>query len=154
MSKVEALILRLNALFEYLDQEYYINAGGCCRVAAKLAEELEYRGIEFKVGFAYDTPEEAKEMKAVNIEKLVLEDTYLEEYPSPEHFSILIGNTIVNNIEDDFIEEHYVFCNLSSLDLYRLYELGYWNPTYNTAKTIYVDKFIDTVFRQYDNNDL
>lgn len=48
MNKKE-LFKQVNKLCCYLDNKYNINCGGCCYVAACIAEQLELKGIPFKV---------------------------------------------------------------------------------------------------------
>ena len=48
MNKKE-LFKQVNKLCYNLDNKYNINCGGCCYVAACIAEQLELKGIPFKV---------------------------------------------------------------------------------------------------------
>ena len=52
MSKKE-LFKTLNNLCEEMNYSYNINSGGCCFVAAVIAEQLEIFNIPFKIAYTY-----------------------------------------------------------------------------------------------------
>jgi hypothetical protein len=48
------LFKALNNLCEEMNCSYNINYGGCCFVAAVIAEQLELHNIPFKIAYTYD----------------------------------------------------------------------------------------------------
>lgn len=52
--KRKDLFKTLNNLCKEMNNSYHINCGGCCFVAAVIAEQLELHNIPFKVAYTYD----------------------------------------------------------------------------------------------------
>lgn len=49
------LIKKINKFCDHFDDAYALNCGGCCYVAAVIAEMLEFKNIKYKVRY-YDCP--------------------------------------------------------------------------------------------------
>ena len=82
----EILAERLNKLCRFLDEEYDINAGGCCYVAYCLAKLLSKDKFKFRV---------------IIYEDYELEDRFSEISGSHYHYAIGIGNYTINSAECD-----------------------------------------------------
>lgn len=126
------LVKNLNTLFEFLHKMYEINCGGCCYVAYLIAKRLEDRYIDFSLRI-YDynldyTDEELYD--AIKSKK----DVYPIKSNTASHYSIITK-----------------FGEINSKDLQYIYKTGNWNISYNTTNSIFVTKFIDILFKQFDN---
>jgi hypothetical protein len=121
MSRKE-LFKQLNALCEELDYKYNINRGGCCYVAACLAEQLEIHNIPFKA----------------------------IQYGLGNHFSIKVSDRYLNRC--DYRKNEINCYLESSKELLDNYYHHTWNVTYEPKYNGYVKKAIKTVFDKYGNN--
>lgn len=121
------LFTRLNKLCLEMDALYNINNGGCCFVAACLAEKLEEANIPFEIihyglcGTHY----------AIRVS-----DRYLNrsEYKKNEIWDIWEGKSY------------------TSERLYNLYYNEEWNHMYNRKWNLIVSTRIKSIFRKYANS--
>ena len=118
------LFTKLNKLCNKLDEQYSINHGGCCFVAATLARQLEKYNIPFSVIY-------------YNL--------------CGTHFAIKVSDRIINRAEyrKREIEDIYFW---NSEYLYETYYSEDWNPTYNTQYNLVVEEKIKSVFKRYGNS--
>ena len=116
------LFKQLNSLCKELQNCYNINNGGCCFVAATIAEQFEIYNIPFTV-IRYD------------LEGL--------------HYAIRVNDRIINR-DDHFCREIIDEFYISSEGLYTIYQNNNWNPWYNTKYNITVSSKIKSLF--YANN--
>ena len=121
MSRKE-LFKRINALCEKLDYKYDINRGGCCYVAACLAEQLEIHNIPFKA----------------------------IQYGLGNHFSIKVSDRYLNRC--DYKKNEIKGYLESSKELFDNYYDHTWNETYEPKYNGCVKKAIKAVFNKYGNN--
>ena len=122
MSKKE-LFKQLNRLCEELNYKYNINCGGCCYVAAVLAEQLELHNIPFTV-IHYDL--------------------------CGCHYAIKVSDRYLNR--DDYKKkEIYEYLKWSSEKLYKVYYESDWNECYNKKHNPTVKKSIGKIFLKYEN---
>ena len=123
MSRKE-LFKRLNQLCNYLSDEYCINCGGCCYVAACLAEQLERVNIPFKV-------------------------IHYNYYSC--HYAIKVSDRYLNR--DDYRKrEISETLDCSSEYLFQIYNKHTWNDTYDVDNNNKVKQAIREVFRKYENS--
>lgn len=126
--KLQTLAYNLNELCSDLDEHYDINNGGCCFVAACIAECLEKYDIEFSV-LVYDC----------------YENEFNEIDCSHYHYMIVFNDTIINNmsycsgtlytyVDSEMIFQHFNECS--------------WNETYDTTLNDNVKKQIIDCFEQ------
>lgn len=87
MNKKE-LFKSLNKLCEDLDYDYNINCGGCCFVAACLAEQLEKYCIPFKVAIHYKPTHYWIKVSDRNINRDEYTKEFLELWDSKYLFEI------------------------------------------------------------------
>lgn len=105
------LFKELNKLCLELDSKYNINCGGCCYVAACIAEQLENFSIPFEI-IHYDL------------------------YHC--HYAIKVSDRYINR--DGYTkEEIYEIVDYDSTELFQIYYNSRWNPQYNPEynNTIY-----------------
>lgn len=122
MNKKE-LFKQVNKLCYNLDNKYNINCGGCCYVAACIAEQLELKGIPFKV-IHYDL------------------------YGC--HFAIKVSDRYLNR--SDYKKKEIIkISNWTSKDLFRHYHKEDWNSTYNSKNNRTVKNSIKSIFSKYEN---
>ena len=116
------LFKQLNSLCKELQNRYDINNGGCCFVAATIAEQFEIYNIPFTV-IKYDS------------EGL--------------HYAIRVNDRIINRDNyfcREIVDEFYI----SSETLYLIYKNNNWNPYYNTKYNETVSNKIKSLF--HENN--
>ena len=117
------LFKQVNELCCNLDNKYNINCGGCCYVAACIAEQLELKGIPFKV-IHYDL------------------------YSC--HFAIKVSDRYLNRC-DYRKKEITEIPNWTSKDLFEYYRRGDWNWKYEPKNNRTVKNSIKSVFSKYEN---
>lgn len=116
------LFKQLNSLCLEMDNNYCINNGGCCYVAAVIAEQLEIHHIPFTVIY-YDL--------------------------CGCHYAIRVSDRIINR-SDYSSREIISDRKLSSKYLYNLYNINSWNKTYNKKWNSIVKIRIKALFRKYN----
>lgn len=122
MNKKE-LFKQVNKLCYNLDNKYNINCGGCCYVAACIAEQLELKGIPFKV-IHYDL------------------------YGC--HFAIKVSDRYLNR--SDYKKKEIIeISNWTSKDLFRHYHKEDWNSIYKPKNNRTVKNSIKSIFSKYEN---
>ena len=122
MSRKE-LFKQLNRLCEELNYKYNINCGGCCYVAAVLAEQFELHNIPF---------------------------TVIHYNECGCHYAIKVSDRYINR--DDYRKrEISEYLDWSSSDLFEVYNEGDWNKCYSTRHNSTVRKSIVKVFNKYEN---
>lgn len=122
MSRKE-LFKEVNELCRYLDNKYNINCGGCCFVAACLAEQLESKRIPFEI-IHYDL------------------------YGC--HYAIKVSDRYLNRCD---YRKHEIteYLNLTSEELFLRYYEETWSSTYNSDHNDFVKDSIKSVFSKYEN---
>jgi hypothetical protein len=119
------LFKQLNALCEKLDYKYDINRGGCCYVAACLAEQLEKYNIPYTA----------------------------IQYGLGNHFSIKVSDRYLNRCDYKKNEINNTYEPFESFkDLLHYYHHHTWNETYEPKYNGCVKKAIKAVFNKYGNN--
>ena len=118
------LFTRLNKLCNEMQCDYNINNGGCCFVAACIAENLEKVNIPYRV---------------------IKFDLY------SLHYAIKVKDRYINR-EDYKSEEQVGTCCQDSEDLFTRYYEGYWNPEYNRQWNLIVSTKINSLFKKYENS--
>ena len=123
------LFKQLNSLCEELNYKYNINRGGCCFVAAVIAEQLESYNIPFSV-IHYD-------MWGC-------------------HYAIRVSDRIINRddyksneISREMTSEDYF---LLSDELYDIYYSEDWNKSYSKKCNLIVKTKIKSLFKKYGNS--
>ena len=116
------LVKELNSLCERLDHEYDINCGGCCFVAAVIAENLErldisYRTIIYEGGRHYALKTKYGNINSDGYRKCK-DDTY-----------------------DDFE---------CSYEIFQHYYNGNWNKTYDIYNNSFVTHIINKFFIDHE----
>ena len=118
------LIKKINKFCDHFDDAYALNCGGCCYVAAVIAEMLEFKNIKYKVRY----------------------------YDCPTHYVIEVNRTPLNlggfDGDYDYLEEW------NSSDLYEEYYSGWWNNTYPTKLNGVVKMSIRNIFKCYKGHPL
>lgn len=116
------LFKQLNTLCNELDYKYCVNNGGCCYVAACLAEQLETHNIPYTA----------------------------VQYGCRNHFAIKVSDRYINrsSYRKSEIEEYYD----SSKELLHCYKHHSWNEIYDKRYNGCVKKAIKAVFNKYGNN--
>ena len=117
------LFKNLNKLCRDLDTNYDINCGGCCFVAAVIAEQLENYNIPFKV---------------------------IHYNMWHCHYAIRVNDRIINRCGYSFKE--IVFDDtMCSCELFSTYYDEEWNNTYNIDNNDSVKLEIESLFKKYEN---
>ena len=118
------LFTSLNKLCNNLDNVYNINSGGCCYVAACLAEQLELHNIPFKV-------------------------IYYNLWSC--HYAIKVSDRDLNRCDYRKKEITEIY-NISSKELFDIYNKNNWNKSYNIDNNKIVKLYIVTMFKNYENS--
>ena len=123
MNKKE-LFKNLNKLCRDLDNKYNINCGGCCFVAAVIAEQLENCNIPFTV-IKYDE--------------------------CGCHYAIKVNDRIINR--SDYRSWEIVINDyITSEELFFTYNNNNWNTIYNKRWNLIVKTQIKSLFKKYGNH--
>lgn len=129
----EILAERLNKLCKFLDDEYDINAGGCCYIAYCLARLLSRDKFKFKV---------------IIYEDYILEDRFSEVIGSYWHYAIGIGEYTINSCDcdddDNFCKN--VYTGVKASEILTHYQNGSWNNCYNSRKNSFIFKTIKVFY--------
>ena len=141
-------VYKLKKLVTFIDNTYNINEGGCCYLSYIIAKQLEKHNIPYLVGITSYGDFDISEIKS-NINKRSRNGVFSFDDYGCNHISIKIGHLDVNVIEDNTSDVEYI--NLTSKDLYWLYNKGLknsdWNTTYNTDNNQIISKFINVLFQ-------
>lgn len=121
MNKKE-LFKSLNSLCCEMNESYNINCGGCCFVAAVIAEQLEIANIPFLIAVTYH----------------------------PTHYAIKVNDGYINRDDYRFYTKDLKKWN--SEYLYDKYDEGDWNDYYNRKWNLIVRTRIKSIFRKYGNS--
>ena len=116
------LFKELNELCLEMAESYNINNGGCCFVAACLAEQLEKYNISYIVCVTY----------------------------SPTHYCIKVSDRFINRDGFKFIKDDYQK-HTTSDNLYKAYRINSWNDIYNRKWNLIVKTRIKSVFKRNEN---
>ena len=129
----EILAERLDKLCKFLDDEYDINAGGCCYVAYCLAKLLSKDQFDFKV---------------IIYEEYELGDKFSKVFDNHYHYAIDIGNYIINSAECDEDESLYknTYYNVKASEILDHYKNHSWNDYYNSSKNRFISKTIQIFY--------
>lgn len=118
------LIKKINKFCDHFDDAYALNCGGCCYVAAVIAEMLEFKNIKYKVRY----------------------------YDCPTHYVIEVNRTPLNlggfDGYYDYLEKW------DSSDLYEEYYSGGWNNIYPIKLNGVVKMSIRNIFKCYKGRPL
>lgn len=115
------LFKELNKLCREMSELYDINNGGCCFVAACLAEQLEKYNISYKVCCVIE----------------------------PTHYCIKVSDRFINR--DSFCLISSEILELNSRSLYWIYYEGNWNDVYNKKWNMIVKSKIKSIFKRNEN---
>ena len=114
------LFKTLNNLCIKLNDDYLINCGGCCFVAAVIAEQLEIVNIPFKVACVED----------------------------PTHYAIKVSDRYINR--DDFkFDKNFDLYEWGSEYLFNTYKENTWNDCYNKRNNLIVETKIKSILHQF-----
>ena len=117
------LFTALNKLCKEMDNYYNINCGGCCFVAACLAENLERNNIPFKI---------------------------IHYNLCSCHYCIKVSDRYINR---DEYKEKEILEILDDFELlFDRYYNNDWNPMYNRKWNLIVSSRIRKLFREYENS--
>lgn len=118
------LFTRLNELCKQMNYSYNINSGGCCFVAACIAENLEKYKIPFKI-------------------------IHYNLYSC--HYAIKVSDRYLNR-DNYFKREILDIFDRDSKWLYKLYYNNDWNNYYNKRWNLIVSTRIKALFYKYENS--
>ena len=114
------LFTKLNQLCLELDNKYNINCGGCCYIAACIAEQLERFNIPFEI-VHYDI--------------------------CGCHYAIKVSDRYINR-SDYKKKEIYEILDYSSEEIFDIYYHGDWNNTYKRKYNSIVHRKIKNLFNE------
>lgn len=114
------LFTKLNQLCLELDDKYNINCGGCCYIAACIAEQLERFNIPFEI-------------------------VHYDIYGC--HYAIKVSDRYINR-SDYKKKEIYEILDYSSEEMFDIYYNGDWNKTYKRKYNSIVHRKIKKLFNE------
>lgn len=114
------LFTKLNQLCLELDNKYNINCGGCCYIAACIAEQLERFDIPFEI-IHYDI--------------------------CGCHYAIKVSDRYINR-SDYKKKEIYEILDYSSEEMFDVYYNGDWNKTYKRKYNSIIHRKIKNLFNE------
>lgn len=160
---VEQMLNELNGILDDLNEQYHTNCGGCCAVAAMVAEHLEKFNISYKVdvwvdGYTlleYDdwvADERPTTYSDEEVEINIKDNQGL--FPTGDltanHYTIVVGDTNINAWENVGDYNHF-YARVSSEDLMDVYNNGDWNPTFDPGDLQYIEIALSDFFKQYSS---
>ena len=108
-----------------MDELYNINSGGCCYVAATLAENLERLNIPFSI-IVYGL--------------------------CRSHYAVKVSDRYINRCDYPYKEITEIL-NITSKELFKYYyNYDRWNSTYNRRWNLIVNTRIKHLFNIYENS--
>ena len=148
MQSIDKLILRLNAICNFLNECFDINFGGCCYVSYVIAKNLEKLNIPYSLiiwSDEFEDDDRSEEISSAIYNRNV--DCIGLGWDTCSHYCIKINDTIINQrIGDEYYSEIY---NIPSKDIKWIYDTGDWNDTYKKIMNSFVNSFIKLVFDIY-----
>ena len=130
-----ALADRLNNLCTYLNDQYYINSGGCCYVAYLIAKLLEHDGFEYKVIVWNTEP--------------ICEKHFSDFTCNHFHYSLKLGKYYINNMKNSGRLYRRTFSKVTSEELLDHYDWYSWNDTYDTSENYFISKILKTFYEDF-----
>lgn len=129
---MEEFLDKLNDLCKELDDWNNINEGGCCFVAAVLAQNFEKYGIPYTIMMLddFDSYDENRFNYAVDNRCLDNCTGIFEDVCA--HYFLKVNDTFVNPCNPWNLTEIELSSHLQSEDLFWIYETGEWNPSFDT----------------------
>lgn len=161
---VEQMLNELNGILDDLNEQYHTNSGGCCAVAAIVAEHLEEFNISYKVdvwadGYTlleYDDWVDEERPTTYSDEEVEInikdnQGLFPTGLLTANHYSIIVDDTNINawsNVDD----YNHFYARVSSEDLMGVYNNGDWNPVFDPDDLQYIEIALSDFFNQYSSN--
>lgn len=145
----------LNRICRQLDEEYYINSGGCCYVAYIIALNLDRLKIKYSL-VIYD--EYSRETSCLNHEILSKHKNHSSNsvvgYYTCSHYCLnIIGYGDVNRSDVDGLIRYNVD-NINSSNIKWIHRNGDWNSVYNSTHNKAVKRIINSCFECYGKGNI
>lgn len=142
----------INRLCEFLDEEYYINCGGCCFIASLLAEHLDRLKISYSL-VAYDYLEKDLDYIQHEVSSKIKNKSCRKSVTGNHtcnHYCLIIeGAGEVNS--GDFSEcSRHVIKDVRSSNIRWIYRNGKWNCDYDTRNNKAIKNIVKSFFKQYE----
>lgn len=135
----ELISEKLNNLFNYLDESYYINSGGCCYVSYLVAKLLQRDGFEFNllIWSKESLPEKFEYLKYGNY-----------------HYAIQLGDNTINGdmmdeeLDDDLYKKSYSHINYSKILSHykKVCKINDWNDIYDKSLNSFISKMVKLTY--------
>ena len=142
----------INRLCDFLDEEYYINNGGCCFIASLLAEHLDRLGISYNL-IAYDYLERDLDFVQHEVSSKVKNKSLRKSVTGNHtcnHYCLSIEGA--GEINSGEFEEcsRYVIKDVHSSNIRWIYRSGRWNDEYDTNNNKAIKQIIKSFFERYE----
>lgn len=143
-SELKKLFNKLNSVCSILNNDFEINCGGCCYVAACIAKELDTLKIPYSLAIFPDrdiccTNNYIREnIISRNNNCIGLGDNVMS------HYAIKLSH--IGVINRSGFEDYLLIRNIHSKDIFFIYKSGSWNITYNDSNNTKVSEEIAKVF--------
>lgn len=153
MSSLITIQEELIILCKFLHTTFRINYGGCCFIAEVIAKNLEKLNIPYKLiifdGVKKDNIKVKRSILNRNNKNLELDNSVVKEYTC-NHYTLQIGNKIINTRMEDNDLYKCILTEIHSKDIHWIYKQGHWNNRYDTTNNPYIRKIINNFFKKYE----
>lgn len=148
MQDIDELVKSLNDLCKFLDDNYFVNSGGCCFIASKIAEHLDLNKIPYKL-IVEDYC--SKDYKAIRSEVRAMRNNQDSDKSCTgchtcSHYYLQIPGIGSINQAGEPIDHTYTISHVKACNINWIYETGSWNDTYNPDLNYLIDNYISLCF--------
>lgn len=153
---IHSLCDSINNLCEFLDNEYYINEGGCCFIASLISKYLDKLKIPYEL-VAYDQCGkniDCVQHEVLNKSKNKTSRTSITGHYTCCHYCLSIkGAGEVNKSyysTDDY--QKYNIKEVTSSNIQWIYRNGSWNDAYDTSNNKIIKGIVKSFFKKYETS--
>lgn len=146
-SELKPLLNKINKVCDELNNTYNINLGGCCYVAACIAEEFDSLNIPYSLAIYPDV-------------EICCPNNYIREHIISRdsncitlgddvvcHYALKLSHVGIVNIDDREEEDYILIKNISAKDIMFVYKSGSWNSCYHTKYNKLVKDKLHEIFK-------
>ena len=147
-AKKRLSIQALNDLLNYLHTNYNINFGGCCLVSYYIATHLYNLKIKYKLVIYNKYIDYSSKDARYNI-KNNIKNKFPAGSENCSHYALQVKKSIINPYVHSGSYESLKISNISPLDIYNIYNQGYWSNFYDRDNNEEVRILINNFFKSY-----
>ena len=141
------ILHELDKLCAKLNEEYYINAGGCCFVTFCIATQLYKYNIPYKVVVLYDSSVSSTELR-YNFRN---NTGFATNDDTANHYILQVKGRYIN-LGSFNIKYYYVSkaSYIKPIEIYNVYLDGSWNSCYDNRNNLRIYREIVKFFKKHE----